>query len=148
MIRILIPFFVGFISSTLIYLGEVRRISFFARKYYERYRLTHIWLLRKEEGFKISDELLGRGIKRVAIYGMEDLGHHLVSELQGSDVVIAYLVDRKKNIHTRGYQLFSPEDQLESVDAMVVTAVLSYEEIRKNLQEKLDTEYISLEELL
>ena len=44
--------------------------------------------------------------------------------------------------------IVSPEDDLETVDVIVVTAITFYEEVKEQLSEKLDCPIISLEDIL
>jgi hypothetical protein len=44
--------------------------------------------------------------------------------------------------------VYSPEDSLKEVDAIVVTAIASFDEIKGNLSSKVDCPIISLEKIL
>lgn len=61
---------------------------------------------------------------------------------------MCYCIDRGKSGWYRDTEIRKPEDSLEAVDAIIVTAIMDFEEIKAFLQEKTDSAVISLEEIL
>lgn len=122
-------------------------------KYFGMYSLTIEWLERKQKGENIGNQLLIQGWKNIAIYGMGDLGKCLLKELGDSEVRVSYLIDKNadnllpdhKDVQIR---ICKPESDLETVDAIVVTAVFYYDDICKELSKKIDCPVISLEDLI
>lgn len=85
--------------------------------------------------------------KNIAIYGMGDIGKLLLDELDDSTISVKYGID--KNVTDLGkIQVVNPDDNLEKVDAIVVTAIAYFDEIEKMLSEKVNCPIISLEDII
>lgn len=106
------------------------------------------WVKIKQEGKNLAAYFEKHGYKKIAVYGMSYAGETLVDELKGSDVEIAYGIDRKADTIYADIDVVSLEDSLESVDAVVVTAVTFFDEIEAKLCEKVECPIISLEDIL
>lgn len=106
------------------------------------------WVLRLLEGSRLSDELSGKGITTIYIYGYGELGKLLIRELADTKIHIEAVIDR------RAGQFNGDETtviQLEKADhrlPVVVTAVYEYTEIEKKLKEFGFKKIYSLKQLL
>lgn len=112
------------------------------------YECMNQWLILKQRQIDICSFFMQRGIVRIAIYGMHYLGQRLYEELQGSPVTIAYGIDRGHPIGMDGLRIVAPEDDLVAVDAVVITPVFDFREIRDKLSQKLCCPMFSIEEIL
>ena len=84
----------------------------------------------------------------MAIYGMSYVGETLAAELRKTSISVAYGIDgRKKGIYA-DFPIYRMEDKLENVDAILVTAISSYESIKENLSKKLSCEILSIEKII
>lgn len=109
------------------------------------YDLLNQWMSLKENNKNIADYLITNNIKTIAIYGYGDLGKHLYHALRDSMVHVEYIIDKNlcmPNLVKR------PEEKLGTVDAVIVTPFLEFEDIIKVLQIKLNCKLISIEELI
>jgi hypothetical protein len=79
---------------------------------------------------------------------MSHVGELLLDELKDTDIKVAYGIDRKRSWNYTDIDVYSPEDSLKEVDAIVVTAIASFDEIKGNLSSKVDCPIISLEKIL
>ncbi|MCI8889125.1 MAG: glycosyltransferase [Hungatella sp.] len=112
------------------------------------------WITFKQNGNNVASVLMEKGIYRIAIYGYGVLGILLLQELKNSGVSVKYIVDKRKI--KLGKEAGIPViinssgslKQLKGVDAIVVTAIADYEEIRKELEKKTDVKVIHLGGLL
>ena len=86
--------------------------------------------------------------KTVAIYGMKELGERLVDELRDSDIKVCYAIDKNADQIYSDVDIVTPDDNLEPVDVIVVTAIFYFDEIYDMLSEKVDYPIVSLEDLL
>lgn len=112
------------------------------------YNMLIQWLKLKQEGKGLESFFKKNGYKKIAVYGMGEMGNLLCSELIGTDTEILYVVDRNdKQIYTN-IRLISNEDDFEPVDAMIVTATFAFDEIRDEIEEKCDFPIISLEDVV
>lgn len=119
-----------------------------ADKHLALYLMMNQWVKVKQEGKNLSVYFEKNGYKRIAIYGMNYVGETLLGELKGSSTEVAYAIDRKANTIYADVDVYSPEDSLEQVDAVVVTAITFFDEIEEILSQKVDCPIISLEDIL
>lgn len=105
------------------------------------------WMSFREKGIKLTD-FLDRGIKNIAIYGYGLLGWHFLEETKNTDLIVKYIIDRKKIVENIGIPQFFPGDDLPSVDAVIVTAVYCYGEVYQLLKTRGVQNIISLEYLI
>lgn len=110
--------------------------------------LMNKWLKIKLAGGIIREYFEKKGYKSVAIYGMSHVGERLLEELKGSDIEIKYAIDRNAAWTYSDIEVYSPNDNLPDVDAVVVTAVYFFDEVYNNLKDKVRCPIISLEDVL
>lgn len=118
------------------------------RKMTEFYRLLIEWLRIKQEGKSLVSFFIQNDYKTVAIYGMKELGERLYDELKNSEIAVKYVIDQNADAIYADVDVVAPEDSLEDVDVVVVTAIHYFEEIESMLGEKVDYPIISLEDII
>lgn len=115
-----------------------------ADKHMELYMLMNQWVKNYQQGKKLEDYFASKNIKTIAIYGMNYVGQTLYDELKKTEVKPLYGIDRNyKKIYAE-IDVVSPEDTLLNVDAIVVTSITFFEEIKGNLSNKTNAEIINL----
>ena len=72
----------------------------------------------------------------------------MLEELAGTDISVAYCIDQKADSIYVDVDVFTIEEDLQPVDAVVVTAITFFDEIEENLMKKMDCPIISLEDIL
>ena len=87
-------------------------------------------------------------IQSIAIYGYKELGERLYDELKGSDIEIKYIIDKNIDYIRAEIDVYSPDESLPQVDAIVVTATYYYDEIEDELNDMGDFLIISLEDVV
>ena len=102
------------------------------------YEILLQWVENEINGHCIADILKEEGINTVAIYGMKELGELLLSELKKAGLDVRYIIDRRKEEICLDMPVYDSEDFLPEADAVIVTAVHYYEEIRRALKNKRD----------
>lgn len=110
--------------------------------------LMNQWTRLKQDGKNLENFFKKNGYKRIAIYGMSYVGLSLVKELSHSEIEIVYGIDRNADNIYSNVKLITMEDKLLCVDAIVVTAISGYDEIRDALSEKVECPIISIEDIL
>lgn len=123
-------------------------IKFTALKYERLFQLMNYWMFLQRKGLSVGKYLRDRGYKHTAIYGMSHMGLNLLEELKKWDVAVDYAVDKKKDALYTGIKVCLPDDVLEEVDAIIVTAIDCFTEIEACLRKKLNCVILSLEDLL
>ncbi len=114
----------------------------------EFYFIMIQWLKVHNEGRSLAGYFTRNGYKTVAIYGMKELGEALLLELRKNDIEVRYAIDRDAEKLFVDIDLHKPEDYLEPVDVVVVTAVHYYDEIKKDLTSRIKSNIVSLEDVV
>ncbi|MBD5489845.1 MAG: hypothetical protein HDR13_13825 [Lachnospiraceae bacterium] len=112
------------------------------------YVLMNRWTYIKQEGKKLQTYFLKRNIRKIAVYGMGDVGRRLIKELQHSEVEIMYGIDRNAKDICSSINLVTMDDDLPDVDAIVVTLLNGYDEVAGALSERIHCPVIAIEDVL
>lgn len=119
-----------------------------AEKFQVFFQLLNKWLSLKQQKKEIVDYLKKRNYKKIAIYGMGQIGERLFEELKDSEIEVIYGIDRNKDNFDWDIDIYAPEDTLPYVDAVIVTAVTYYKEIVMLLRRKVECPIESLENII
>ena len=106
------------------------------------------WVDVKKDGFMLSDFLLDKGYRNIAIYGMGNLGTRLYNELKTSDVSVAYAIDKHAGDLDFEIEVKSLEENLPDVDVIVITPIYHISDIKKDLEKKTTAELVSIEDIV
>lgn len=106
------------------------------------------WLNSSRSKTSVAEWLNKRNIHEVAIYGMGDLGNHLLKELVETGTSVKYVIDRNTNRDVGTYHCYSNTDKLPKVQAIIVTPVYEFKTIAETLDIENTTEVISLENII
>lgn len=117
-------------------------------KYKSYYNVLNQWLILKEEGKSIENYFINKGYKKIAIYGMGEMGNRLFEELENSSIEVAYGIDKNAFSSYSELQVVSIDDNLELVDAIIVTAIFDFYRIEELLGKKIECPVVSLEEVV
>ena len=117
-------------------------------KHLALFLLMNQWVKVKQEGKNLASYFETNGYKKIAIYGMSYMGETLIDELKETDIEVAYGIDKNADGIYADIDIVSAEDELQNVDAVVVTAITYFNEIEDMLKEKIDCPIISLEDVL
>lgn len=127
---------------------EVEWYSNNYRNYHYLFRIMCQWMNLKNNKIEISDWIKTIGWESVAIYGMGEMGQALLVELKSNNINVVYGIDRNAdNIHA-DIPILKLSNNLEKVDGIIVTAVAYYDEIKKEVQKKLDVPIMSIKDIL
>lgn len=130
------------------YGNEVKALFVQQKKEHILYEFMNRWLMLKQSGVHISTFFLNKNIRSIAIYGIHYMGERLYDELKGSGVEVVYGVDQNAIRVRWEIPVCHPEDMLKPVDAVVITPIFDFLEIRNKLTCKLDCPMIFIEEVL
>lgn len=144
------------LAGTMLGAGVVGRMTGERIRYKQRMSEKHLslflmmnqWVKVKQEGKNLASYFEQKGYKKIAVYGMSYAGETLVAELMGTDISIAYGIDKNADSIYVDVDIMSMEEDLDPVDAVVVTAITFFDEIENKLSEKIDCPIISLEDIL
>lgn len=79
------------------------------------------------------------------------MGSRLLDELNASEIQVAYGIDKNIDEVFNEIEVFSLDninEATEQVDAVVVTAIFAYDEIREELEKHFDCVILSLEDVV
>lgn len=116
------------------------------------YNMLLQWLDIKQEGKSLSEYFVNNNYKTIAIYGMGEMGRRLYDELKDSEIQIKYVIDKNSitaysPVEVKELDDFDGDDNVE-VDVVVVTATFAFNEIQKEVSEKITCPIISLEDVI
>lgn len=119
-----------------------------SEKHLDMFLLINEWLKIKQKGKNLTEYFEKKGYKTIAIYGMSYIGERLFEELKNSSIIIKYGIDKTKNGIYFDLDIVTVEDELATVDAIIVTAFHYFDEIEKQLSRKVQCPIISIEDIL
>lgn len=117
-------------------------------KHLALFLMMNQWVKVKQEGKNLAAYFENYGYKSIAVYGMSYAGQTLVDELKDKGITVAYGIDKCADSMYADVDIVTMDDELKPVDAIVVTAITFYDEIREKLSLKVDCPIISLEDIL
>lgn len=129
-------------------LNKMQTIQSMSEKHLALFLMMNQWVKVKQEGKNLSSYFEKNGYKRIAIYGMSYAGKTLIDELKSTDIVVVYGIDKSAGLIYADVDVVSVDDNLEQVDAIVVTAITFFDEIENKLSAKIECPVISLEDIL
>lgn len=152
----------GFIAVVLVMLGTVmgKKMSEkywkdknskeheMSEKHFALFLMMNQWVKVKQERKQIAEYLKNNGYKKIAIYGMSYAGETLVDELRGTDITVSYGIDKNADMIYSFIDVLNMDDELKMVDAVVVTSITVFDEIKQNIKKRMNCPVISLEDIL
>ena len=127
---------------------KLRKMEQASGKHLALFLMMNQWVKIKQEGKNLSEYFQKNKFNKIAIYGMSYAGETLIDELRGSDITVAYGIDRNASTLYSDVDIISIEEVSEEVDAVVVTAITFFDEIEEMLSDKVNCPIISLEDIL
>lgn len=118
------------------------------KKFNDYYKILDNWLTIKEQQRGLGIFFTKNNIKKVAIYGMGNIGKHLCWELEQNGVNIAYAIDENKMETINNLNIYTPDEPLPEVDIIIITASFAYEEIKNKLSRHIKYPIVSIEEII
>lgn len=112
------------------------------------YNMLNQWLILKNENKSIIEYFKKNSYNTIAVYGIGEMGNRLIEELENSDIVIKYAIDKNSGGLYANIPVLDMDDHLDEVDVIVVTATFAFNEIAEELRKKTSANIISLEDLI
>ena len=131
--------------------GKMKNQSIKSYDYIARFMTLCQWVAVKQKGKNIDSWLKKNNIRKIAIYGMGQEGELLIKELNETEIEIVFGIDRKPNrITCEDIHIVAVEDinKMPSVDAIVVSFVSAFYEMREELQKQTNARIVSLHDVL
>lgn len=128
--------------------GMTDKLQALSDKHFALFQMMNQWVRIKQDGKNLSEYFENAGYKNIAIYGMSYAGETLLEELKETGINVVYGIDKKADSIYTDVDILSINDNLKTVDAIVVTAITFFDEIEDKLSKKVDCPIISLEDIL
>jgi len=112
------------------------------------FRTLNILLQMKQSGNDLNEFFMINGYRKIAIYGFGNVGKRFVDELKKDLIKIEYIIDKKGDYIVADWKIYAPNDNLPEVDAIIVTTMYCYEEVKWQLAQKMSCPIISLDDVL
>lgn len=119
-----------------------------ARKNRGLFLLMDQWVSIKQDGKRLENYFIKNNFRKIAIYGMGNVGKRIVKELKDSEIEILYGIDRSAESIYSEIKLVTINQTLEKVDAVVITLVDDFEDVYDKLSEKLKCSIIAIEDII
>lgn len=117
-------------------------------KYKSYYYLYNKWMRLKESGKRLESYFKDNKIEYVALYGLSDIGLNLYDELMKDGIKVLYAMDRSLIKYDSEIPIKKLDDDLEQVDAVIVTVVDEFDAIKSELSQKFTCPILSLEDVI
>ncbi len=111
-------------------------------------QILDMWMTLRDRKVTVDAFFNKIGIKRIAIYGGGILGKHLYYELRETEIKIVCLLDQNREVNIQGIKTIVPGEPIEAVDAIIITPIMEYKEIREVLRQQYDCGMISIETVI
>jgi hypothetical protein len=126
-----------------------RTNSFQLEKYQTYYKLFGSWMVLRNKGRKLEEYFEDHNLKNVAIYGLGRFGLCLYEELKTSSINVKYAIDKNaRHFSYLNLKVISLENQIETVDGIVVTPFFEYKRIAAELRERTACKILNLEDVI
>lgn len=112
------------------------------------YELCDDWIKLRERDIKLDKYFELRGYRHIAIYGIGNIGIHLLKELKKTGICVDYAIDANVNFYDYGLKVYSIDDKLPIVDVIVITPIFAYDSILGVLREKTKIPIVSLDDII
>lgn len=117
-------------------------------KYKLYFCLNNRWISLKESNRRLSKYFVENQIKSIAVYGLGDIGLNLCDEIMKDGIEVKYAFDRSLIRYESLIPIKKLEDELEEVDAVVVSIPDEFEAIRNSIEAKFSCPIISIDDIV
>ena len=112
---------------------ELRKATEELNKFRALHQIESCWIEFHSKGVTLSNLLLEKQWKKIVIYGLAAMGINLYNEIKDSGIDIVAGIDRRSDINIEGLNIISPDADIPKCDAVIVTAVSGYDDIKAML---------------
>jgi len=117
-------------------------------KYWQSYQMMDRWVRLKQEGKSLTDYFKKNGYQSIAIYGMSYSGITLLDELAGSSIEVKYGIDANADKIYSDIPVYKLSESLEPVDVVIVSPIYYFDEIERDVSEKMSCPVIPLDDVI
>ena len=130
----------GMIGTKRVMQKKLNRATDYSDKHLSLFLMMNQWVKVKQEGKNLGEYFERNGLKRIAVYGMSYAGE--------TGIEVVYGIDKHADKIFSTVDVISVDDSFAEVDAVIVTAITFFDDIKDMLCEKVNCPVISLEDIL
>lgn len=146
-ILLLIIIFMGYIIFFLYGAFKQKDVEF--NKMKRNCILFYDWMDINRTGDKVLVSLLQeKGYNEIIIYGWGYLGEQLFKELQGTQIKVKGILDRRSFENAHNIPVYSVQSELPDVDVVINTGLFDEDKIKDDLSKIVKCPIMRLEELI
>lgn len=112
------------------------------------YGLLLSWLKLHAGKIPLDDYFEWHGADKIAVYGNGQIGQCFIKEMECAQTQISYIIDRNAENMVSKLPIFTMEDELPQVDAIVVTVIDEFDNIAEAIRKKCGCSVVSIEEVI
>lgn len=101
-----------------------------------------------QNNHQIVNKMKAGAYLNIAVYGMGAIGRSLVKELMENGIKVSYAIDQNAELIYADVPVYNTKDTMQKVDAIVVTTIYDYEQIKDFIGSKVNCPIISLNDFL
>ena len=119
--------------------------------YFARFLMMCQWVAAKQKGVGIDVWLRKHNISKIAIYGMGQEGDLLLKEVLETEIEVIFAIDKKADrVVCADIDVVGIDDvnKMPRVDAVIVSSVAFYYDVREKLEAITGTKVVSLHDIL
>ena len=106
------------------------------------------WLWLLQNGKTVADYCNNNGYRRVAIYGMSEIGYALLDELKSGGVEIPYCIDRNADSIFAKVDVKRPDEVPDEADVVIVAVIQYYDSVKNTLEKRVTCPIVSLADIV
>lgn len=156
----IVVLFISFILLIIIFASHFKLVEQYKVSFeYERdqkikmtefYDILIRWVALYQENEKISKWIMQREYKKIAVYGMRELGILVYHELLREGIDVCCVIDKNADILNinQDIQVLKPTKELPDLDLIIVSAPHYFEEIQDDLRDITSATLVSIEDII
>ena len=113
------------------FLDKLRKTNEVLSRFRLYFETSNLWLKNRNNNRTADQYLLRNNLRTISIYGSGTFGQRLAEELKGTAIQIRSFLDSGKLADSN-----FDKKELEIIDAIIVTPIYDYEQIKNQLLEK------------
>lgn len=113
-----------------------------------KYRTMRDWMYKKFISRTLDKYLIEKKYKKIAIYGMAEIGQLFLWEMQSLGIDVLYAIDGNSDMLFAEIPILKPDSELPIVDAIIVCVPFAFEDVKYKIMQKINIPIISIEELI
>lgn len=124
-----------------------------SEKELKKIQIYDMWLYLRNRDIKIVNYFISHKYKNIIVYGLNGIGNRLLAELHNENVKVVACIDQRAVELAGDLPILDMEDSeietyINNTDAIVVTAVSFYDEIKEKILEKYQIPVLNIENMI